>query len=293
MSDSTTPVIMHINYCEQGQSLPDAIAKAARWGFDGIELRGRCRQGTPQKEYIQGAIEALKASGLKVPVVALSYRVDLEDTAAKARELEETLMSVKMLGEAFPGMLFNAFSSPVLNPSNAAEPTQYEYHGSAIATDKVFQANVEYYQAVADAVKAFDGTIAFETHGFYLHDTIAASVRLVESIGRDNVGINLDLANQYYFPKAPAIDDCLQGIKQHLKYVHLKNHFIAGGVRKPIPCSLADGVINNRILLNACWQAGYKGPVCIESPRPGDREFFAREDLAYVRSLLEERSVKL
>jgi hypothetical protein len=33
---------------------------------------------------------------------------------------------------------------------------------------------------------------------------------------------------------------------------------------------------------------GYQGPICIEAPRGGDREWFARQDLIYLRSLLDE-----
>ena len=33
------PIIMHINCCEQGQSIEDACRKCAELGFDGIEFR--------------------------------------------------------------------------------------------------------------------------------------------------------------------------------------------------------------------------------------------------------------
>ena len=33
------PLIMHINCCEQGQTIDDACRKCAELGFDGIEFR--------------------------------------------------------------------------------------------------------------------------------------------------------------------------------------------------------------------------------------------------------------
>ncbi len=30
---------MHINYCEQGQTIPEICEKAASWGFSGVEFR--------------------------------------------------------------------------------------------------------------------------------------------------------------------------------------------------------------------------------------------------------------
>ena len=34
-------IIMHINYCEQGQTISEICEKAAAWGFDGVEFRNR------------------------------------------------------------------------------------------------------------------------------------------------------------------------------------------------------------------------------------------------------------
>ena len=44
--------------------------------------------------------------------------------------------------------------------------------------------------------------------------------------------------------------------------------------------------VNGRDGLRRLRDAGYQGPICIEAPRSGDREAYAREDLAYIRSVL-------
>ena len=53
------PIIMHINYCEQGQTLPKVFEVASRIGYDGIEFR---RSGDnyhlPLESYL-GTIAAL------------------------------------------------------------------------------------------------------------------------------------------------------------------------------------------------------------------------------------------
>ena len=33
------PIIMHVNYCEQGQTIEEICEKAVKWGFDGVEFR--------------------------------------------------------------------------------------------------------------------------------------------------------------------------------------------------------------------------------------------------------------
>jgi sugar phosphate isomerase/epimerase len=76
---------------------------------------------------------------------------------------------------------------------------------------------------------------------------------------------------------------------EHIHYVHLKNWYkIAAPLNNAIRCGLADGIINNRELLKRLARLSYKGPVAIEAPREGDREWFAKQDIAYIRALVAE-----
>lgn len=47
-------------------------------------------------------------------------------------------------------------------------------------------------------------------------------------------------------------------------------------------------MVNNREFLRLLSVRGYKGPIGIEAPRPGDREWFAKQDIAYLRALMAE-----
>ena len=73
-----------------------------------------------------------------------------------------------------------------------------------------------------------------------------------------------------------------------LFYLHLKNLIRIPGVRSHTQTSLAAGHINNRLLIREAFQRGYTGPICVEAPRAGDREWFAQEDHAYLQALLED-----
>jgi len=35
-------------------------------------------------------------------------------------------------------------------------------------------------------------------------------------------------------------------------------------------------------------EAGYDGPLCIEAPRNGDREWFAKADITYLKLLMQD-----
>ena len=48
------------------------------------------------------------------------------------------------------------------------------------------------------------------------------------------------------------------------------------------------GEINHRAYLEKLRDVGYTGPIGIEAPRLGDRLWFAKCDLAYVKELMEE-----
>jgi len=72
--------------------------------------------------------------------------------------------------------------------------------------------------------------------------------------------------------------------------LHLKNVYtVATSERKiMIPCALGDGIINHRELFGLLRESGFDGPMCVEAPRGGDREWFAQQDIAYMRSVLDD-----
>ena len=70
--------------------------------------------------------------------------------------------------------------------------------------------------------------------------------------------------------------------------MHLKNSAPLRGAPGRLDAALAEGEINNRQFVKLLIDAGYKGPICIEALRAGDREWFAPQDLACIRSVLKD-----
>jgi sugar phosphate isomerase/epimerase len=70
-------------------------------------------------------------------------------------------------------------------------------------------------------------------------------------------------------------------------YVHMKNYLrtVDGTLTA---AGLGDGVINHREYVKLLKIINYKGPICIEAPRQGDREWYARQDIKYIKALLED-----
>ena len=46
--------------------------------------------------------------------------------------------------------------------------------------------------------------------------------------------------------------------------------------------------LNHREYLKVLDKYGYEGFLCIEAPRAGDREWFAQQDIAYLKTLMDE-----
>ena len=63
-----------------------------------------------------------------------------------------------------------------------------------------------------------------------------------------------------------------------------KQHAVPGAGR--VATGLGEGEINHREYVQLLLQHGYTGPICIEAPRSGDREWYAQQDLAYIKTVL-------
>ena len=282
------PLIMHITYCEQGQEISDVCRKAADWGFDGVEFRRR-RIDIPETQdaYLDALEAGVRASGLRN--VLFGYPGPLltgEDAGEREREVQEAIAFYRHVAGRFKTRTANLLTGGLRNPDPAVPYHEYTRHGSFIATPEQWDWQVKGCRDLADGLAGVDIRFAFETHMVYLHDTIDAVKKLVTRIDRRSIGVNLDYGNLIDFPEHPSPEECLQSLSGMLYYVHLKNSCSVRGAPGRIPTGLGDGEINTRHLLRLLRASGYEGPLCLEGPRPGDREWFAQADIAYLKRLL-------
>ena len=283
----TQPIIMHINYCEQGQELSSIPRKAAQWGFDGVEFR-RKRNGVEEStsQYLDALEKAVDGSGLK-NVIFGSPGPNLMQEDAGAREKEVTEY-IEFLGQAkkrFDSKWFNTFSGSLLNPDKSIAYSDYDKQGSGAATEDHYQWAAEGFKTIAKFAESEGLKLGFETHMGYLHDMPVPAKRLVDAIGSSAVGLTFDYCNMFLSPSCTSIDETLKVLDDSVFYLHLKNLYKLppGGY---VMTSLAEGQINNREMISRLLAKGFDGPISVEAPRQGDREVFAKEDLAYLQSVL-------
>ena len=282
------PIIMHINYCEQGQSLAETCRKAVGWGFDGVEFR-RSRKGRDETvgQYLDEIQSAVEASGLSLVLFGSPGPQLLSpDPDVRRRDVDRAVDFYTDVHQRFGVTTANLLTGSLHNPDENIPYSDYTRHGSFIATDEQIKWQVDGCREMADRLSGTGIKFGFETHMVYLHDTVDAALRLVAAIDRPSIGINLDYGNQLHMPEHPPLEDAVSLAKDHLHYVHLKNSVPVHGTAGRIATGLAEGEINNREFVRLLASVGYKGPLCIESPRGGDREWFAPADIGYLKSVL-------
>lgn len=291
-------IIMHINYGEvkilhYGKKTIDDICKmAANIGFDGIEFRGNPPvelSSLSYDEYIDEIGRCKNKYGLKRIVVCLATKSAFEcDKDNTDKEIDKIALQAKKAYNVCGTDVFNTFASPIVSSLSSAPKASYEFHGSYAATQEDWDKTVIVYQKLGKKLEDYGLKFAFETHMNYIHDLPAPTKKLVDLIDSPQIGINMDFGNVAYFPGYPDLEETIDLYNDKLFYTHLKNSNGIPEIQRRLPCALSEGEINHRIYLSKLKEIGFKGPIGIEAPRPGDREWYARCDFNYVKSLIND-----
>ena len=292
------PIIMHVNYCEQGQTLDEMCRKAVSWGFEGIEFRrvSKALGYDNQEKYLDDMAKAVEASGLKYPIIgAPTAELMGPDADNRKKEIDEAVKFFSSALKRFPLTVVNCFSGSLLNSDKNTPYGNYQLHGSFIATDEQWKQAAEGYKILGKFAEENNFKFAFETHMCYLHDIPQAAKKLTNMVASPAVGVNLDYGNAVYFESKNIlpIGQTISHLGKSLFYLHLKNSVATPGTdNKRMPTALADGEINHREYLRHVKKSGFSGPICIEAPRAGDREWYAVKDLEYIKSVIADLTME-
>lgn len=288
------PVIMHVNYGEVRfnsfgpNTIDDVCRMAAELGFDGIEFRAAPQvefKDTPFDEFMAIIAKAVKKYNIQMPLFSTILKSSATaDKDARDAEVKAMAEKVQKIHDIFGTTLFNTCGTTLLSSDPAVPSTAMEFHGSAAATQEHWDLTVETYQQMAKYLEPMGIKFAFETHMKYLHDTPEATRKLVDLIDSPSIGINMDYGNTVYFPNPLPLEETIDLYGDKLFYTHLKSSIAKpGGGRQPI--ALCHGEINHRVYLKKLKELGFTGPIGIEGNRPGDRYWYAKEDLAYFQAV--------
>ncbi len=282
---------MHINYMEQGQPHDEICKVAADFGFDGIEFRNKDRNKVLNcADYLDSIKKAVATYGIKYPMFGGGLTCNSQDADARREEIDAYKIFLAEASKRFNLTYLNFFCGTVRVPKLPYAPHTYAAHGGCAVPQWQYEAAVEACREICDFARELgDFKLAFETHMGYIHDYPELAKKLVDDIDRENIGVNLDYGNAVYLPGAMALPATIKNCGEKLFYTHMKNSITVGDIR--FPTSLSGGVINHREYVKTLLEIGYKGFIGIEAPRSGDRQFYAKEDLAYIRDVLDYYNV--
>jgi len=241
--------------------LDDAIAAAAKAGYAGVELWGPHLDAVYAQEGDLSRIASmLEQRGLETPMISPYWHI--------AAEPEEALQSASRhirYAQALGCPLIRGFCGG---------------GDSAEASQAVWEATVAGLTAICEMAARAGIGIALETHGGHLHDSTDSTLRLIEAVDRPNLGVNLDIYNQFERGEEPLW--ALEQLRGHLRILHFKNRSGEEHVR------IDRGDMPYRPFLQALLDGGYQGYASIEWFGP-DPDNAAGEGMAALREMVGDR----
>jgi len=131
------------------------------------------------------------------------------------------------------------------------------------------------YPGVVAAVRAVAEKCAENAQRFLLEtgqETPVALLRMIEDVGLDNVGVNLDPANLLMYGKANPCDALLV-IGKYVMGVHCKDGFYpTGGRQLGSEAPLGEGLVDFPRLIASLEALGYRGDYTIEREISGEAQ---------------------
>ncbi|MFQ5502920.1 MAG: sugar phosphate isomerase/epimerase family protein, partial [Phycisphaerae bacterium] len=177
--------------------------------------------------------------------------------------------------------LINLTTTVVQNDN--AQTHDLDRHGSAAANETQWDKLVTGLRQAIDVAAEHGIRISLEIHGKYIHDTAQSTLRVIERVGRDTLGITLDPGNMVLLSREMPVEDAVDVIGERMFHIHLKNVQLFKRSPAYRVCLLEEGDVHIPRLLELLFKRGYRGDFTIESTLRGDRYWALKRDAAYIR----------
>ena len=146
--------------------------------------------------------------------------------------------------------------------------------------DPIFQPFCDAVRVVAEHVKKNEQYLLFETG----QETPVAMLRCFETVGTDNLRVNLDTANLILYGKANPVD-ALDVFGKYVRNLHAKDGcYPVNGHDLGVETRLGDGKVDFEGVLRKLHELGYDSYVTIEREIEGDEQI---ADIRHAREYLQ------
>lgn len=262
------------------RSLTEAIEIAGEIGYDGVEPMGR-EPHLPPDTSLDRAREfraLLDEHGLEVPCLA-TYTGGYVDVSDDEREAE--LADLERYLE-----LADALDCDLVRHGVGGPPVRE-------VAESDFEVAASWLGRAADRAAEHDVRLAVEIHAHKLTETTESTLKLLDTVGRDNVGAIHDAGNMYIVD-APYGPETVDRLGDRLFHVHVKDERRVDDDSLPgvfeletrhgpelfQPRRLGEGAVDHRPLFEALAESGYDGSLTAECHVPTDD---ADADIAVAR----------
>ncbi len=266
-----------------------ALTTIAACGFDHVDLVSAwVSPGTLDDGHLDALGEALEESGLHVTGVSL-VRASIIDPIDGLANLELTHATLEATARLGAPVLSVGFHRP-LQGAQLDGPFWMAPAPVDEASDANFDRAIERLRQVCAAAEQLDIEVSLELHEGTLLDRGERIVRLLEGVGSDRLGVNLDVGNLVRVPgpMAEPWRETVEGCLGRINYWHIKNYLRleqpSTGLVLSVPCAIAAGEIDYRMATELVIGAGYRGALCIEH-YGGDPLWVMQQGREYLQSL--------
>ena len=146
--------------------------------------------------------------------------------------------------------------------------------------DSVYRQTGEGLSIAGDYARQYGIKIVLENHGG-LSKTPEQLYRILKEAGTDNVGLNYDPANFYYYGGNAL--QALEKLSDYVFFTHLKGCKIENGKTKY--CRLKDAEMDYPLIIKKLLEF-YSGYYLLEYEEPSDVEEGSKDDLEYLKEIL-------
>jgi len=255
------------------------LKKAKEMGFT------TCQLGNPPDDYVYGGKsnelcqrlkEAIKVTGIRISSVFIMYKGhiwDLKDGPRTIGLVPEETRAVRVV-----------HACTISNWARKMGIDTVTSHMGFIPVDS----SSRLYKGFIEVMKQFvafcgdnNQTVAFETG----QEPPWVLRRVIDDIGADNVGVNLDPANLLLYGMGRPIE-AVEAFGEFVVNTHCKDGKWPtgdGNLGKELP--LGEGDVNFPELIPALYKKGFRGPLTIEREISGEKQI---EDILKAKKILED-----
>jgi len=185
-----------------------------------------------------------------------------------------------------PADMRNRRTAALINAAHVAAGIGVQSITTHVGFIPEFPGDEDYYGTL-QALKAVAATCAAEGIDFWFEtgqETPVTLLRMIQDIGEDNVGINLDPANLLMYGKGNPID-AVDVFGQYVRGMHAKDgEYPTDGTSLGVEKPLGEGRVNFPELMPKLKEKGFCGAVTIEREIAGPQQI---ADIKHAMKLLE------